>query len=250
MPKIVSCKNLTLGYDRHPAVHHLSFDFQFGSLTAIAGPNGGGKSTLLKGITGSLQPLEGSLEFSNSQSVEVAYLPQLSDVDPSFPVTVIDFISMGLWNDIGSFSGISSSMEDRIYESISSLGLIGYEDRPIGTLSGGEMQRVLFARLLLQDADLVLLDEPFNSIDRQTTNFLLHLTLKWHREGKTIVIALHDLEDIRSNFPETLILGREMIAHGRTEEVLTKENLSHAHELCKAFNQHADICSRITPSFF
>ena len=250
MPQIVSCKNLTLGYDRHPAVHHLSFDFQFGSLTAIAGPNGGGKSTLIKGITGSLQPLEGSLEFSNSQSVEVAYLPQLSDVDPSFPVTVIDFISMGLWNDIGSFSGISSSMEDRIYESISSLGLIGYEDRPIGTLSGGEMQRVLFARLLLQDADLVLLDEPFNSIDRQTTDFLLHLILEWHREGRTIIIALHDLEDIRSNFPETLILGREMIAHGRTEEVLTKENLSHAHELCKAFNQHADICSRITPSFF
>ena len=250
MPQIVSCKNLTLGYDRHPAVHHLSFDFQFGSLTAIAGPNGGGKSTLLKGITGSLQPLEGSLEFSNAQSVEVAYLPQLSDVDPSFPVTVIDFISMGLWNDIGSFSGISSSMEDRIYESISSLGLIGYEDRPIGTLSGGEMQRVLFARLLLQDADLVLLDEPFNSIDRQTTDFLLHLILEWHREGRTIIIALHDLEDIRSNFPETLILGREMIAHGRTEEVLTKENLSHAHELCKAFNQHADICSRITPSFF
>tara|TARA_A100001037_G_scaffold306860_2_gene357473 strand:- start:8799 stop:9551 length:753 start_codon:yes stop_codon:yes gene_type:complete len=250
MPKIVSCKNLTLGYDRHPAVHHLSFDFEYGSLTAIAGPNGGGKSTLLKGITGSLQPLEGSLQFPNAQSVKVAYLPQQSNVDPSFPVTVIDFISMGLWNDIGSFFAISSSMRDRIYESISSLGLIGYEDRPIGTLSGGEMQRVLFARLLLQDAELVLLDEPFNSIDRQTTDFLLRLILEWNREGRTIIITLHDLEDIRSNFPETLILGREMIAHGRTEEVLTEDNLSRAHELCKAFNEHADICSRITPSFF
>ena len=250
MPKIVSCKNLTLGYDRHPAVHHLSFDFEYGSLTAIAGPNGGGKSTLLKGITGSLQPLEGSLQFPNAQSVKVAYLPQQSNVDPSFPVTVIDFISMGLWNDIGSFFAISSSMRDRIYESISSLGLIGYEDRPIGTLSGGEMQRVLFARLLLQDAELVLLDEPFNSIDRQTTDFLLRLILEWNREGRTIIITLHDLEDIRSNFPETLILGREKIAHGRTEEVLTEDNLSRAHELCKAFNEHADICSRITPSFF
>ncbi|MED5578702.1 MAG: ABC transporter ATP-binding protein [Nitrospinota bacterium] len=248
MPKIVSCENLTLGYDRHPAVHHLSFDFQFGSLTAIVGPNGGGKSTLLKGIAGSLQPLEGNLQFSNLQPVKIAYLPQQSDVDPSFPVTVIDFISMGLWNDIGSFSGVSSSMEDRIYESISSLGLFGYEDRPIGTLSGGEMQRVLFARLLLQDAELVLLDEPFNSIDRKTTDFLLHLILEWHGEGRTIIIALHDLEDIRLNFPETLILGREKIAHGLTEEVLTEENLSRAHKLCEVFNENADICSRIPTS--
>lgn len=246
MLKIVSCENLTLGYDRHPAVHHLNLDFEFGSLTAVVGPNGGGKSTLLKGIAGTLNPLEGNLKFSTSQFIKKAYLPQQSDIDPSFPVTVLDFISMGLWNDIGSFFGVSSSMKDRIERSVSSLGLIGYEDRPIGTLSGGEMQRVLFARLLLQNAELVLLDEPFNSIDRKTTDFLLNLILQWHGQGRTIMIALHDLEDIRMHFPQTLVLGREMIAHGPTQEVLTEENLSQAHKLCEAFNEQADICSRIS----
>ncbi len=247
MEKLISCENLTLGYDRHPAVHHINVDFKCGSLTAIVGPNGGGKSTLLRGIAGTLYPLEGTLKFPVSRVVKKAYLPQQSNVDPGFPVSVYDFVSMGLWNDIGSFQSVTSALEVRIQSSIDSLGLVGYEDRPIETLSGGEMQRVLFDRLMLQDAELVLLDEPFNSIDRKTIDFLLQLILEWHDEGRTIMIVLHNFEDIRMNFPQTLILGREMIAHGPTQDVLTDENLSRAYEFCEAFNQNADICSRVLP---
>ena len=167
MPSI-RLNNLTLGYDRHPAVHHVDGDIVPGALLAICGPNGAGKSTLLKGITGHLKPLGGSVVLTDCRARDIAYLPQSSDIDKSFPIDVFDMVAMGLWPRSGLFGSIGKKDQGRIAEAIASVGLTGFEDRPIGTLSGGQMQRVLFARLMVQDARVILLDEPFTAVDSKT----------------------------------------------------------------------------------
>lgn len=235
-------RNLTLGYDRHPAVHHLTGTVAEGALLAVIGPNGAGKSTLLKGIVGVLPPLDGAIERTQVQKKDIAYLPQIAEIDRSFPITVYDLVAMGLWRRAGLFGGISRRERDEIERAISAVGLEGFESRTIGTLSGGQMQRALFARLLLQDAQLILLDEPFASLDAKTISDLLDLIRRWHGEQRTILIVLHDLDLARAQFPETLLLAREAVAWGRTQEVLTAENLLKARQMCEAFDRHAEVC--------
>jgi zinc/manganese transport system ATP-binding protein len=232
--------DLTLGYDRHPAVHHLSGEIAAGSLTAIVGPNGAGKSTLLKGIAEALPALGGSLAVAKGK--RLAYLPQSADLDRSFPIHVYDLVSMGLWARSGIFGRIGA--KTKIGEAIAAVGLTGFENRPIGALSGGQMQRALFARLLLQDADIILLDEPFTAIDARTTADLLALVQRWHGEARTVVAVLHDIETVRRVFPQTLLLAREVVAWGGTEEVLTAANLLKARRLVEAFDSHAPVCER------
>jgi zinc/manganese transport system ATP-binding protein len=234
--------NLTLGYDRHPAVHHVSGEIAQGSLTAIVGPNGAGKSTLLKGISGALSPLDGG--FTLSKGKRLAYLPQSADLDRSFPIHVYDLVAMGLWGQAGIFGRIGLGAKARVEAAIAAVGLTGFERRPIGKLSGGQMQRALFARLLLQDADIILLDEPFTAIDARTTADLLALVQRWHGENRTIVAVLHDIETVRRAFPQTLLLARETVAWGETAEVLTPANLLKARRMVEAFDSHAPACER------
>jgi zinc/manganese transport system ATP-binding protein len=235
-------RNLTLGYDRHPAVHHLTGRVEDGALLAVIGPNGAGKSTLLKGIVGVLRPLDGSIERAQSRKEDIAYLPQIAEIDRSFPITVYDLVAMGLWRRAGLFGGIARGERDDIEKAVSAVGLEGFEDRAIGTLSGGQMQRALFARLLLQDAQLILLDEPFASLDAKTISDLLDLIRRWHGERRTILIVVHDLDLARSQFPEALLLARQAVAWGRTPDVLTAENLLRARQMCEAFDLHAEVC--------
>jgi zinc/manganese transport system ATP-binding protein len=234
--------DLTLGYDRHPAVHHLSGEIAMGSLTAIVGPNGAGKSTLLKGIAGALSPLDGAMTLSKGK--RLAYLPQSADLDRSFPIHVYDLVAMGLWGAAGIFGRIGLGAKGKVEQAIAAVGLTGFERRPIGNLSGGQMQRALFARLLLQDADIILLDEPFTAIDARTTADLLALVQRWHGESRTIVAVLHDIETVRRAFPQTLLLARESVAWGATADVLTAENLLKARRMVEAFDSHAPACER------
>jgi zinc/manganese transport system ATP-binding protein len=237
----LAIRDLTLGYDRHPAVHHLDLDLCPGSLTAIVGPNGAGKSTLLKGLMGELPPLEGRIDRTIAR---IAYLPQLSEVDRSFPLSVQAFVAMGLWHRTGPFGGLSKADLDRVADALAAVGLTGFDRRPISALSGGQMQRVMFARLLLQDAELILLDEPFTAIDSRTAGELLQIVNRWHGEGRTVIAVLHDMETVRQHFPETLLLAREKVAHGPTAQVLTAENLFRARQMSEAFDDMAPICER------
>ncbi len=237
-------QDLTLGYDRHPAVHRLHGEIAEGSLTAVVGPNGAGKSTMLKGVIGALRPLEGRITFGGLTRSEIAYLPQQSDVDRSFPITVADLVSMGLWREIGGFAGLRANHRARVAEAVSAVGLDGFQKRPIGSLSGGQVQRALFARLLLQDARLVLLDEPFTAIDARTVADLIGVVLRWHGEGRTVLVALHDFETVRAHFPRTLMLARELVAHGPTAQVLTAENQFRARQMCEACAGPPHICGR------
>jgi zinc/manganese transport system ATP-binding protein len=234
--------DVTLGYDRHPAVHHLTGAIDAGALLAVVGPNGAGKSTLFRGIVGLLKPLAGRIVMSGLDAREIAYLPQIADIDRSFPISVIDFVSTGLWRATGIFGGIGPAARKRIAQAIAAVGLTGFENRGIGTLSGGQMQRLLFARVLLQDARVIVLDEPFNAMDVKTSADLLALVAQWHAEGRTVLAALHDLEMVRAHFPQTLLLAREPVAWGATSEVLTAENLIAARRMCEAFDDTAGTC--------
>jgi zinc/manganese transport system ATP-binding protein len=235
-------RNLTLGYDRHPAVHHLDGAVQTGSLTAVVGPNGAGKSTLFKGLVGVIQPLAGRIERHGVQPQDIAYLPQVAEIDRTFPISVYDMVAMGLWRSKGLFGGIGRGDRDTVEGAIAAVGLTGFEPRPIGTLSGGQMQRMLFARLLLQDARVIVLDEPFNAIDAKTSADLLQLVRRWHSERRTVLAALHDLDLVKANFPETLLLAREPVAWGETADVLTPDNMLKARRMCEAFDDQAEAC--------
>jgi zinc/manganese transport system ATP-binding protein len=239
----VKFRDVTLGYDRHPAVHHLNGEVATGALLAVIGPNGAGKSTLFRGLAGILKPLAGSIALGGLDIRDIAYLPQTVDIDRSFPISVFDFVGTGLWRVTGFFGGMGRNERDRIAQALAAVGLNGFENRSIGTLSGGQMQRMLFARVLLQDARLIVLDEPFNAIDAKTSADLLALVQRWHGEGRTVLAALHDMDLVRHHFPETLLLARGPVAWGATAQVLTAENLAEARRMCEAFDDSAAACA-------
>jgi len=240
----VAFKDVSLGYDLNPAVMKLKASISEGSLTAVVGPNGAGKSTLLKGIVGSLQPLSGQLAVGPLQSKDIAYLPQQSEIDRLFPLSVSEMVAMGLWREIGAFDSIRASHRTKIAKALATVGLSGFEKRAIGSLSGGQMQRALFARLLLQDSPLVLLDEPFSAIDSVTMVDLINVIKRWHREGRTVLTVLHDLDIVSTHFPETLMLARELVAHGPTQLVLTANNQFRARQMCEACSGPSHSCTR------
>ena len=242
MTALVQFRDLTLGYERHPAVHHLSGAVKAGDLLAVVGPNGAGKSTLFKGMLGLIKPLSGSVEFSGLRRADIAYLPQAADINADFPINLYDMVAVGLWRSTGLLGGIGRKHRATIEHAIEAVGLTGFEERAIGTLSAGQMQRALFARLLLQDARVIVLDEPFNAVDTRTINDLVALVQRWHGEQRTIIAALHDLDLVRTTFPDALLLARELVAWGKTGDVLTAENLLKARRMCEAFDEDAAAC--------
>ena len=234
--------DLTVAYDRHPAVHHLSGRFAKGSLTAVVGPNGAGKSSLIRTIAGLQKASEGSIALQDIAAADLAYLPQLSSIDETFPISVLDVVLLGHWRRVGPFGAIGPALRRQGQDALSTVGLEHFEDRPFGTLSAGQRQRVLFARLVVCDSPLILLDEPFAAIDARTTADLLRLIEQWHGEGRTVIAVLHDFDQVRRHFPHTLLLARQPIAWGATADVLTAENLIKARALSEAWEPDADIC--------
>lgn len=228
---ILSFRRVALGYDGRAALSGVEGAVASGELLALIGPNGAGKSTLLRGIVGEVAPLAGSIDLVGIDRRDVAYLPQVSEIDRGFPITVGEFAGMGLWRRSGAFGRIGRPERAIVADALARVGLTGSEPHLIGALSGGQMQRVLFARTLLQDARLVLLDEPFTSVDGRTVEDLLAIVRGWHLDGRTVIAALHDLAQVREHFPACLLLSGEPVAWGRTAEVLATHNLDEARRL-------------------
>jgi len=233
-------RDLTLGYNSHPAVHHLNGSIRAGSLTAVVGANGSGKSTLMKGIVGVLKPMSGVC--LNARNARIAYLPQQSELDRTFPARVVDLVSLGLWPRRGLLGRFTKQDREEVSRALMAVGLEGFEKRPIDTLSGGQLQRALFARVLVQDAELILLDEPFNAVDAKTVGDLIQLIKRWHGENRTVMVVVHDLDLVREHFPETLLLARRPIAWGETRETLRSENLLRARRFDEAWHDDAPWC--------
>ncbi len=244
MNALAKLEDVTIGYGRRPAVHHLSGAIAAGDLIAVAGPNGAGKTTLVKALAGALRPLEGRIEHAALQRRDIAYLPQLAEIDRSFPVDVRSLVAMGLYGARGAFGRIDQADIARVETAIRSVGLEGLARRAIGTLSGGQLQRALFARVIVQDAKLILLDEPLNAVDARTAETLLHLAEAWAVEGRAVVAVLHDHDLIRERFPTTLLIAREPIAWGPTSEALSTENLLRARRMAEGWNEMATPCER------
>lgn len=239
----VHLHDVTLGYERHPAVHHLKGDFSPG-VTAVVGPNGSGKSTLLKGLAGVLAPLSGRIELDGLKPADIAYLPQDHGIDRQFPMTVGDLVTLGTMGRRGLFGGVSKADRARVANALSAVGMEGFEARAIGSVSGGQLQRALFARVLVQDARLILLDEPFSAIDARTTADLIDLVGRWPGEGRTVVMVLHDLDMARRACPRSLLLARSKVAWGPTEDVLRPDHLLEARRLSEAWDDHAHVCHK------
>jgi zinc/manganese transport system ATP-binding protein len=244
----VVLRDVTLAYDGHPAVHHLSGSFARGSLTAIVGPNGSGKSTLLKGIAGLLRPADGLIGPPGFSRGRIAYLPQHAEIERRFPISVIDTVLLGHWHRIGWARSANRELRGTVRRALAAVGLEGYDRRPIETLSVGQFQRVLFARLMVQNAELILLDEPLSAVDWRTSEDLIGLIVSWHGEGRTVAAVLHDLDQVRAYFPETLLLARECVAWGPTREVLIPQNLLRARHMSEAWAAESGDCPRVPGS--
>lgn len=240
-PAEIRLTDLTLTHARRPAVHHVSGHFAPGSLTAVVGPNGAGKSTLLRALAGLHRPDEGRIEGAAGQ---VALLPQAAALDRAFPIACLDVVLLGLWGQTGAFRAVPRAGRARARDALAAVGLSGFEARPAGSLSAGQFQRLLFARLLLQDAPVILLDEPFNALDARTAADLLAMVHRWHGEGRTVVAVLHDLDLVRREFPETLLLARDCLGWGPTGEVLTAANRLRARMMAEAWAPEATACGR------
>ena len=236
----IKIQNLTVSYNFHPAVHHLNATINQGQWLAVVGPNGAGKSTLLNVLAGIISEYEGSIEGINPNNV--AYLPQQTKLDKDFPITVLELISTGLWQEIGFSGGLSDTQIERCMNALETVGLDGFENRLINTLSGGQLQRSLFARVLMQDRQIILLDEPFNAIDTKTLTDLTLVIKEWQNKNRTIIMVTHDLEYVKDNCPTSMLLAKECIDFGLTKSVLTKENLENAKQVSEAFDENAAWC--------
>ncbi len=212
----------------HVALEGVNGRFASGSLTAVVGPNGAGKSTLLNVLAGLTRPNRGEVVCGARARRRMAYLQQQTELDRDFPVTVAELVGLGLWRSFGAFGTPRRPVADRTTEAISAVGLLDSIDRRIGELSVGQLRRAFFARLMLLDAEVMLLDEPFAAVDTRTVESLLALMARWHDEGRTIIAVMHEFDQVRAHFPSALLLMRSPIAWGDTSVVLTKDNLAKA----------------------
>ncbi len=237
MKPTIHLTDLTLGYRGQAAVREVNGSFEAGSLTAIVGPNGAGKSTLLKGVIGEVKPLHGQIRLDGVKPRDIAWLPQVAEIDRSFPMNVLDLAALGAVGRRGMMGRIRGRDLEAAHEAIERVGLSGFQQRPVGSLSGGQLQRALFARVLVQDAPVILLDEPFAAVDTRTTADLLEIVARWRVEGRLVVAVLHDYEIVRRHFPRTLLLARASVAWGDTAEVMTEARLMEARDMCEAFHE-------------
>ena len=216
----VLLREVTVRYGRRIALEAVSGEFVAGSLTAVVGANGAGKSTLLAAIAGVVPLAGGVVDCAARQRRRMAHLPQLAAIERDFPLTVLELITLGGWREFGAFRSPGTALRERAARAAETVGLTARLGRPVGEISVGELQRALFARLILQDAAVILLDEPFAAIDAQTTSMLLDRVMRWQEDGRTVIAVLHDLDLVRAHFPSTLVLAGRCVAWGTTEAAL------------------------------
>ncbi|PBI82165.1 ABC transporter ATP-binding protein [Rahnella victoriana] len=217
---MIFVNDVEVGYDRQAVAMPLNGQFQSGSLTAVIGANGAGKSTFLKTLAGLQQAVAGNISFTGGKRPRLAYLPQQAELDRSFPISVFDLVAMGCWPQSGLFGGISRQSAVAVGQALETVGMTEMSHLPVGSLSGGQLQRTLFARLLVQQAPLIMLDEPFTGIDTQTTDLLLNVIAQWHQEGKTVIAVLHDISMVSRHFPHVLYLSAQQNLWGSARDVL------------------------------
>ncbi|MDJ0993033.1 MAG: metal ABC transporter ATP-binding protein [Dinoroseobacter sp.] len=225
MTAILQIRNLALGYPKQTLFRQLSMDVEAGATLAVLGANGAGKSTFVKTLLGLNKPLAGRLTWPDGVPNEIGYLAQMTDFDRKFPIRVRDLVAMGAWRGFGLTSGLGFKEQNRVDAALDAAGILELADQALHTLSGGELQRALFARVIMQDASLILLDEPFAAVDQTTEAHLLSILRRWKDEGRAVVLVVHDLSSVLDHCSHALLLGAGEATYGTVDEVLTPERL-------------------------
>ncbi|SLN73737.1 putative ABC transporter ATP-binding protein [Roseovarius albus] len=225
MTKILELRDLALGYPGRTLCQNLSFDIESGTTLAVLGANGSGKSTFVKMLLGLLPQLSGEAHWPQGRPREVGYLAQMTEFDRRFPIRVRDLAAMGAWRGFGLWGGLDKAGRRRVAAALDEAGVWDIADQPLHTLSGGQLQRTLFARVILQDAPLILLDEPFAAVDQSTEAHLLTIIERWRDEGRAVVLVIHDLSSVLDHCTHALLLGDDTATYGMVDDVLTPERL-------------------------
>ena len=223
----IEIRNLTVAYGENIALENLNLDVETGSLMALIGPNGAGKSTLIKTILKFLKQITGEIKINGKT---LAYVPQRNSVDWDFPTTLFDVVEMGCYGRVGLFKRVSKEEKQKVLKAIEQVGMLDFKDRQISELSGGQQQRAFIARALVQEADIYLMDEPFQGVDSTTEKSIVDILKKLKSEGKTLIVVHHDLQTVPTYFETVTFINKSVIASGKVKEVFTQENIDMAYK--------------------
>ncbi|AAL94865.1 metal ABC transporter ATP-binding protein [Fusobacterium nucleatum subsp. nucleatum ATCC 23726] len=218
----IEIRNLTVAYGENIALENLNLDVEVGSLMALVGPNGAGKSTLIKTILKFLKQITGEIKINGKT---LAYVPQRNSVDWDFPTTLFDVVEMGCYGRVGLFKRVNKEEKQKVLKAIEQVGMLDFKDRQISELSGGQQQRTFIARALVQEADIYLMDEPFQGVDSTTEKSIVNILKKLKSEGKTLIIVHHDLQTVPTYFESVTFINKTVIASGKVKEIYTQENI-------------------------
>lgn len=218
----IEIRNLTVAYGENIALENLNLDVEAGSLMALVGPNGAGKSTLIKTILKFLKQITGEIKINKKS---LAYVPQRNSVDWDFPTTLFDVVEMGCYGRVGLFKRVNKEEKAKVLKAIEQVGMSDFKDRQISELSGGQQQRTFIARALVQEADIYLMDEPFQGVDSTTEKSIVDILKKLKSDGKTLLVVHHDLQTVPTYFESVTFINKTVIATGKVKEVFTQENI-------------------------
>ena len=218
----IEIKNLTVAYGENIALEDFNLDIEAGSLMALVGPNGAGKSTLIKTILKFLKQITGEIKISKKS---LAYVPQRNSVDWDFPTTLFDVVEMGCYGRVGLFKRVNKEEKVKVLKAIEQVGMLDFKDRQISELSGGQQQRTFIARALVQEADIYLMDEPFQGVDSTTEKSIVDILKKLKSDGKTLLVVHHDLQTVPTYFESVTFINKTVIASGKVKEAFTQENI-------------------------
>ncbi len=228
-PAVVEIDDLTVAYRQHPVLWDIDLTVRAGALTAVVGPNGAGKTTLIKSIIGLVPVAAGRVRVLGRRyreaRREVAYVPQRGSVDWDFPTSVIDVVLMGTYGALGWIRRPGAKERAAAVEALEKVGLEAFRDRQISQLSGGQQQRVFLARALIQNAELYLMDEPFQGVDARTERAIVDVLKEIRTQGRTVVAVHHALQSVPEYFDDVVLLNVRKVASGGVEDVFTEENL-------------------------
>ncbi len=223
----IEIRNLTVAYGENIALENFNLDIETGSLMALVGPNGAGKSTLIKTILKFLKQITGEIKINGKT---LAYVPQRNSVDWDFPTTLFDVVEMGCYGRVGLFKRVNKEEKQKVLKAIEQVGMLDFKDRQISELSGGQQQRAFIARALVQEADIYLMDEPFQGVDSTTEKSIVDILKKLKSEGKTLIVVHHDLQTVPTYFETVTFINKSVIASGKIKEVFTQENIDMAYK--------------------
>lgn len=232
---IIEFKNVTLGYGKKAVLSGLNCSIHSGDLFGIVGPNGSGKTTILKAILGILKPQQGQITKYNGKKngqYRLGYVPQRGQLDEIFPFTVAEVVLMGRYRQIGILRRIRPIDRKKTQESLDHLGIADLRDTPFADLSGGQKQRTLIARALATEPDILILDEPTEGLDLNSQSAIMELIKHFHDDHQlTVILVSHHLNVVANYVKRIALLDQNCFQVGATAEVLTEANLQQIYDV-------------------